>query len=98
MVATINAIIWAGATPVLIDTDERLCMSLEHLQKIKNLDCIVYVPLNGRTSNGKEIFEYAKKEKIVLIEDSAHALGSNYKNAACGSLGNASVLSLHLIK
>ena len=61
-------------------------------QKIKNLDCIVYVPLNGRTSNGKEIFEYAK-EKIVLIEDSAHALGSNYKNAACGSLGNASVLS-----
>ena len=93
MVATINAIIWAGATPVLIDTDERLCMSLEHLQKIKNLDCIVYVPLNGRTSNGKEIFEYAKKEKIVLIEDSAHALGSNYKNAACGSLGNASVLS-----
>ena len=93
MVATINAIIWAGATPVLIDTDERLCMSLEHLQKIKNLDCIVYVPLNGRTSNGKEIFEYAKREKIVLIEDSAHALGSNYKNIACGSLGNTSVLS-----
>lgn len=93
MIATINAVIWSGATPVLVDVDEKLCMSLEKLEKLKNVDCVIYVPLNGRTSNGEDILKYTKKNKIVLIEDSAHALGSNYKNVACGSLGNSSIIS-----
>ena len=93
MVATINAILWADCEPVLIDVNDRLCMSIDSLKSVKNLDGVIYVPLNGRTEEGLEIQEYCEDNEIVLIEDSAHALGSTYKSQNCGHLGNASVFS-----
>ena len=94
MIATVNAVIWSGAEPILIDVDEKMCMSFEKLKKIKNLDAIIFVPLNGRTSNGVEIEKWSKEKGIYLIEDSAHALGSKYSNhKPCGSLGDISIFS-----
>lgn len=94
MIATINAVLWAGAKPVLVDVDESLCMSPEKLRSIKNLKAVIYVPLNGRTKNGIEISKFCKEKSILLIEDSAHALGSKYFNGKkCGSLGDISIFS-----
>ena len=93
MVATINAIIWAGAEPVIIDLNERLCMSLKSLQTVEKLDGVIYVPLNGRTEDGIAIENYCNEKNITLIEDSAHALGSQYQDKMCGSLGSISVFS-----
>ena len=93
MIATINAIIWAGADPVIVDVNERLCMSLTSLQKVEKLDGVIYVPLNGRTEEGLKIEKYCRDNEIVLIEDSAHALGSNYENKKCGSLADLSIFS-----
>ena len=94
MIATVNAVIWAGATPVLIDVDKELNMSYEKLINVKNLKAVIFVPLNGRTSNGLEIERWCKKNKLLLIEDSAHALGSRYSNGKhCGNLGDLSVFS-----
>ena len=93
MIATINAILWAGAEPVIIDLNERLCMSLKSLQTVEKLDGVIYVPLNGRTEDGKAIEEYCNEKDIILIEDSAHALGSQYQDKMCGSLGTMSVFS-----
>ena len=93
MIATINAILWAGAEPVIIDLNERLCMSLKSLQTVDKLDGVIYVPLNGRTEDGLAIEEYCKERNITLIEDSAHALGSQYQDRMCGSLGSMSVFS-----
>ena len=93
MVATINAVLWADCEPVLVDVNDRLCMSLESLKSIENLDGLIYVPLNGRTEEGLDIQEYCENNEIVLIEDSAHALGSRYESQNCGQLGNLSTLS-----
>ena len=93
MIATINAILWAGAEPVIIDLNERLCMSLKSLQAVEKLDGVIYVPLNGRTEDGIAIEEYCNEKDIILIEDSAHALGSQYQDKMCGSLGRMSVFS-----
>ena len=93
MIATINAILWAGAEPVIIDLNERLCMSLKSLQTVDKLDGVIYVPLNGRTEDGLAIEEYCNEKNIILIEDSAHALGSQYQDRMCGSLGSMSVFS-----
>ena len=93
MIATINAIIWAKATPVLVDVDENLCMSYEKLIQTEDLDAVIFVPLNGRTGKGEDIESYCFEQKMVLIEDSAHALGSEYKNKKCGSLGDSSIFS-----
>lgn len=93
MIATINAIIWAGAEPVIVDVDDSLCMSLGSLKSVDSIDAVVFVPLNGRTNGGEAIHKYCKSNNITLIEDSAHALGSSYENRKCGSLGEASVFS-----
>ena len=93
MIATINAILWAGAEPVIIDLNERLCMSLKSLQTVEKLDGVIYVPLNGRTEEGIAIENYCNEKNIILIEDSAHALGSKYQDKMCGSLGSFSVFS-----
>ena len=68
-------------------------MSLKSLQTVDKLDGVIYVPLNGRTEDGLEIEEYCKERNITLIEDSAHALGSQYQDRMCGSLGSMSVFS-----
>ena len=93
MIATINAILWIGAEPVLVDIDEDFCMSIDHLKKIKNLKAAIFVPLNGRIGNGDLIEKWCKKNQIKLIEDSAHSLGTKYKNFNAGNLGDVSVLS-----
>ena len=93
MIATINAIIWCGAKPVIVDVDESLCMSLESLERVEGLDAVIYVPLNGRSGNADKVSKYCKANGITLIEDSAHALGSSYTNQKCGSLGDISIFS-----
>ena len=93
MIATINAIIWAGAEPVIVDVDNTLCMSLDSLKKVHEVNAVIFVPLNGRVGSGLEIQKYCKDKDIILIEDSAHALGSSYLNQKCGSLGSLSIFS-----
>tara|TARA_X000000950_G_C13886594_1_gene649099 strand:+ start:3 stop:1073 length:1071 start_codon:yes stop_codon:yes gene_type:complete len=94
MIATINAIIWANSTPVLIDVNsDDLCMSYDDLIKENDLDGVIFVPLNGRSGEGEKIHNWCKNNNIKFIEDSAHALGSSYGDTFCGSLGDASVIS-----
>ena len=93
MIATINAIIWAGAEPVIVDIDNTLCMSIDSLKKVPDINAAIFVPLNGRVGSGLQIQEYCKDKDIILIEDSAHALGSSYQNQKCGSLGSLSIFS-----
>ena len=93
MIATINAIIWAGAEPVIVDVDNTLCMSLDSLKKVPEINAAIFVPLNGRVGSGLEIQDYCEDKDIILIEDSAHALGSSYLNQKCGSLGSLSIFS-----
>ena len=93
MIATVNAILWADSTPVLIDVDENLCMSYEDLVVHKDLDAVIFVPLNGRTGDGEKINDWCKETGINFIEDSAHALGSSYENTMCGNLGDMSIFS-----
>ena len=55
-------------------------MSYDKLLTKKNIDAIIFVPLNGRTGDEK-IYSWCKKNSIKFPEDSAHALGSSYKNS-----------------
>ena len=94
MIATINAIIWTGAIPIIVNVGENLCINIDDLKSLKKLDAVIYVPLNGRTTSGLETEAWCKQNNILLIEDSAHALGSNYNNKkACGKLGDVSIFS-----
>jgi perosamine synthetase len=83
MIATPNSLKLIGATPVFVDVEpETLCLDIELVKKAitPKTRAIMFVSANGRhPSSGIEAFESLAEEKgLLLLEDSAQALGSYY--------------------
>lgn len=102
MIATINAIVWAGATPVLVDcaslTDWNMSV-IEIEQKITHrTKAIMPVHIYGYMCDMGAINKIAKKHKIYVIEDAAEAMGSEYRSKRAGSLSIISCFSLYANK
>ncbi|WP_372948104.1 DegT/DnrJ/EryC1/StrS family aminotransferase [Mariniphaga sp.] len=102
--ASVNPIVYLGATPVLIDSEpETWNMSpklleeaiKDRISKGKMPKAIVPVHLYGMPAKIDEILEIANHYKIPMIEDAAEALGSTYKNKALGTFGLMGVLSFN---
>lgn len=90
MIASANAVILSGAKPVLIDINkENLCIDLDLAQKAitKKTKVLMFVSINGRSTNMKDVISFCKKNKLYLIEDAAQSLGSNWKNKHLGTFG-----------
>ena len=101
MVATANAVKLAGGKPILCDIENQsLCLDPNQLlSKInKKTKAVIYVTLNGRSGNIDKINKICKQKKIFLLEDSAHSIGSYYKNKHHGTFGIASSFSLSMPK
>lgn len=93
--ATINAVINIGATPVLIDSDlETLNMSMDALQNsiTDKTRAIILVHVFGNPMNVAAIRELIPRE-ILIIEDSAEALGAKVNNEYIGKYSDASTFS-----
>jgi dTDP-4-amino-4,6-dideoxygalactose transaminase len=102
--ASANPIVYLGATPVFIDSEEEtlnLCpQQLENaikdrLSKGKNLKAIIAVHLYGMPYKIEEVHSIAAKYSIPVMEDSAEALGSSYKGQKCGTFGEYGILSFN---
>ncbi|PHS61903.1 MAG: pyridoxal phosphate-dependent aminotransferase [Flavobacterium sp.] len=102
--ASANPIIYQGATPIFIDSEEdtwNLCpIHLEEaikdrISKGKKPKAIIAVHLYGMPYKIEEITAISKKYEIPIIEDSAEALGSTCKNQKCGTFGDISILSFN---
>lgn len=83
MIATPNSIKLFGAIPVFADVEaETLCLDIEEVKKTitSKTRAIFLVSANGRYPKvGIEAFvDFAKENNLILIEDSAQALGSFY--------------------
>lgn len=102
--ASANPILYLGATPIFIDSEEHtwnLCpVALEQaiqdrLQKGKKLKAIIAVHLYGVPYQIEAVRAIADKYQIPILEDSAEALGSSYKGQKCGTFGDIGVLSFN---
>lgn len=102
--ASANPIVYQGATPIFIDSEKdtwNMCpIHLEEaikdrIAKGKKPKAIIPVHLYGMPYKVDEINEVAKRYEIPVIEDSAEALGSTYKNQKCGTFGAISILSFN---
>ncbi len=102
--ASANPIAYLGATPVFVDSEAdtwNICpVHLEEaikdrIAKGKKPKAIVAVHLYGMPYNADAIGEVSKKYDIPVVEDSAEALGSHYKNQKCGTFGDISILSFN---
>jgi dTDP-4-amino-4,6-dideoxygalactose transaminase len=96
--ATANVIVLVGAIPVLADIDQRtLQIRPEEIQKKINRKTKAIVPVHfcGQPVDLDAIYAIAKKNNLVVIEDAAHAIGTQYKGKRIGSHGATTVFSFH---
>ena len=102
--ASANPILYLGATPVFVDSELdtwNMCpQTLEiaikdRIKKGIKPKAIIVVHLYGMPCKFDEIKSVANQYSIPIIEDSAEALGSTYKNIKCGTLGDISILSFN---
>lgn len=94
--ASINAIIHAGATPVLADVDaETWTLDLKDVQKrlTPKTKAIMPVHIYGQPAHMDEIMKIAADNGLLVIEDCAEALGATYKNKRVGLHGDATCFS-----
>ncbi|MEM9654729.1 MAG: aminotransferase class I/II-fold pyridoxal phosphate-dependent enzyme, partial [Actinomycetota bacterium] len=103
-VATANAVVQAGAVPVMVDSDlatwnmdpDLLAEELERRAKIGKLPAaVVAVDLYGQCCTYSKIVPACKKFGVPLIEDAAEALGARYGGRGAGSFGQLAVFSFN---
>lgn len=99
--ATVNAIIHCGATPVLADCD-RNTMNIDpgEIEKkiTKRTKAILVVHFAGRCCDMDPITKLAKRHRLLLIEDCAHAIESQYHGRKSGTFGDMGCFSFYVTK
>jgi dTDP-4-amino-4,6-dideoxygalactose transaminase len=99
--ATINAIIHAGATPVLADIDPvTMNISVSEVQnKITNkTKAIIPVHFAGRSCDMNTLCNIAENNKLKIIEDCAHAIETEFHGQKTGTFGDFGCFSFYVTK
>lgn len=96
-----EVVLYVGAKPVFADVDPRtLDISPEAIEKkvTKKTKAIMVVHYGGQPCDMEAINKIAKKHKLIVIEDAAHAAGSSYQGKKIGSGPNMACFSFHAVK
>ena len=91
-------VIQAGLKPVLIDVNkDNFCIDLNEIKKNynKKIKAILLINVLGNCPEMEEIRNFAKKKKLLLIEDNCESLGSKYKRKFLGTFGDFSSFSFY---
>ncbi|TGK30929.1 aminotransferase class I/II-fold pyridoxal phosphate-dependent enzyme [Leptospira gomenensis] len=94
--ASVNAILYAGAVPVLADIDPKTWnLSVETIIPLltEKTKAIMPVHLYGHPCDMAPILKLAEEKNLLVVEDCAEALGSKYKGVEVGSFGDAATFS-----
>jgi 8-amino-3,8-dideoxy-alpha-D-manno-octulosonate transaminase len=99
-VATVEAIIEVGATPVITEVDESLNMDPDDLEKkiTPRTKGIIPVHMHGAAADMKRILEIARKHNLWVLEDSAWVFGGTYEGKCLGTLGDVGTYSFDFAK
>ncbi|MFZ6014813.1 MAG: DegT/DnrJ/EryC1/StrS family aminotransferase [Patescibacteria group bacterium] len=94
-VAVVNSVLWAGAKPVFVDIDSTLNMDMDLAeQKVsEKTKAVIIQNTFGNPADMGKVMELASKHKIKIIEDCAHALGSQFDGKKIGTFGDAVIFS-----
>ncbi len=101
MVATANVVKFVNLKLKLVDiSDKDLCMCPIDLKKkiTKKTKVVIFTQMNGRIGQIEDIKKICEKNKILLIEDAAHAIGTYVKNKHVGNSGIAASFSFSMPK
>lgn len=101
--ATANAVLYCGAKPVFADVKrDSLTLDPKNFMKAITARTKAVLPVHfaGLPADLAEIRAIAKRRKILVIEDAAHALGATYRGEKIGACAQSdmAILSFHPVK
>ena len=101
-VATAQAVLMAGAIPVICDVDpDTLNVTAEHMEAVRTEKTKAAMPVHyrGLAAEIQPMLDWARPHGIRLVEDAAHALGSVYEDGSkVGAVGDLTCFSFDPIK
>ncbi|MGL4874551.1 MAG: UDP-4-amino-4,6-dideoxy-N-acetyl-beta-L-altrosamine transaminase [Clostridium sp.] len=100
-VATANAVLYCKGKPVFIDIDkETLNMDIDKIEEkiTDRTKAIIPVDFAGNSVDIDKIMEIAKKYNLIVISDSAHGFGGEYKGEKIGRKAHMTEFSFHPVK
>jgi len=100
-VATANAVLYTGATPVLVDVnDNDINISIKSIEEsiTKKTKAIIPVHFAGKSCDMSAIQKLAKKNNLEIIEDCAHAIGTKFNKTHVGNFGKTGCFSFYPTK
>ncbi len=100
-VASVAAVIYAGARPVLVDIDPgsfNMDPAAIEAAITPRTKAILPVHLYGQPADMDRILEVARRHGLVVIEDAAQAHGAKYKGRLAGSIGDIACFSFYPTK
>lgn len=96
--ATINSVIHANATPVIVDVDkDSWCIDPVEIEKsiTSKTKAIIVVHIYGQVCDMDKIIKISKKYNLKIIEDCAEAHGATFKERKVGSFGDIGCFSFY---
>jgi perosamine synthetase len=99
-VSTSEAILYQGATPVFVDVDERtLIIDLEKAERLMSprVRAVVVVHYGGNPPDLDAVYSFARRHRLAVVEDAAHACGATFRGRRVGSFG-LTCFSFHAVK
>lgn len=99
--ATVNAILHAGLSPVLADVDPTTqCIDPDAIEAAitPRTQAILPVHFAGRPCDMDRIMAIAEKHKLLVIEDCAHAIETEFKGRKAGTFGDFGCFSFYVTK
>ena len=94
MIATINAVVWTGAEPVIADIDpQTFCLDESRLEIDTSCRALIYVSINGRPGLISKVKRFCDRKNIFLVEDAAQSLGAKHGEQYLGTIGKVGIYS-----
>ncbi len=97
-VATANAVIMAGATPVLCEIrEDTFCLDVERAEKLLTgkTRAIMPVHLYGQSADMEQAMALARRHNLKVIEDAAEGVGVSFEGQHVGTFGDMGILSYY---
>lgn len=99
-VASFEAVISVGATPVFVDVDDTLTLSPEAVRKAitSKTKAIMPVHMCGSMADLDALKDICKEFNLILLEDACQSIGGSYKGKQLGTIGDAGTFSFDFVK
>lgn len=99
-IASVNAVVAAGAVPVFAEVDESLGLDPAALEATlsERTTTLLPVHLENVGADMDPIMAVARRHELGVIEDAAQSMGSTYQGRSLGTIGDLGAFSLQLEK